>query len=126
MSRSIFLLFPVKMSSFQQPARSPQMCLSPVFCPSVYRPVGKIPATSASMGSSATNARCFADTFPGQFTKYRRVIGRQQNWLMIEWLLNKLWLVLSVSVSHNKILYLACQHHLASFSKLVCTKNNNT
>ena len=36
-SRSIFLLFLVKMSTFQQPATSPQMCLSPVFCRSIYR-----------------------------------------------------------------------------------------
>ena len=142
-SRSIFLQFLVKISTFQQPATSPQMCLSPVFCPSVYRPLGKIPAKSASMGISATNALCFAGTFPGQFTKYRRVIGRQhwlrsvhkvpatspsmwirpntarsftsqltksrcvigqqQHWLMIGWLLNKYCLILSVSVSLNKI-----------------------
>ena len=101
-SRSIFLQFLVKISTFQQLAPSPQMCLSPVFCRSVYRPVCKIPATSASMAISGTNARCFAGTFPGQFTKYRRVIG-WQHWLMIGWLWNKRYLVLSVSVSHNKI-----------------------
>ena len=115
----------------------------PGILPVRHRPVFKIPAPSASMGISATNALCFAGTFPGQFTKYRRVIGRQhwrlsvhkvpatspsmwirpntarsftsqltksrcvigqqQHWLMIGWLLNKYCLILSVSVSLNKI-----------------------
>ena len=70
-SRSIFLLFLVKMSTFQQPATSPQMCLSPVFCRSVTGQFSKSRHHRLQWGSVRNPGPWLVDnTGPGPFTKF--------------------------------------------------------